>query len=140
MTTDRLLDAWKRWIERGTTLPVAMRDTEETKEYPGVYIEGDSVSRFESGGVMDGNVFTVEWQTKLVTTPGEDAQTATSKSAHDALRNTLAAQVGSELAESWMDAQLGIRVFQLLVNSPETTEEDGYRVTTWKATAIACEI
>jgi hypothetical protein len=140
MTTDKLLDAWKRWIERGSTLPVAMRDTENAKSYPGVYIEGDSVSRFESGGVQDGNVFSVEWETKLVTTPGDDAQTATSKSAHDAYRNIIAAQVGSSEAESWMDSQLGIRVFQLLVNSPETTEEDGYRVTTWKASAISCPI
>ena len=59
MNTDRLLDAWKRWIERGTSLPVAMRDSEQIKVYPGVYIEGDSVSRFESGGVADGNTFTV---------------------------------------------------------------------------------
>jgi hypothetical protein len=140
MTTDKLLDAWKRWIQRGTTLPVAMRDTEEVKAYPGVYIEGDSVSRFESGGVMDGNVFTVEWETKLVTTPGDDAQVATSKSAHDAYRNIIADQVGSFEAESWMDSQLGIRVFQLLVNAPETTEEDGYRVTTWKASAVSCAV
>jgi len=140
MTTDKLLDAWKRWIERGTTLPVAMRDTENVKAYPGVYIEGDQVSRFESGGIQDGNVFTVEWETKLVTTPGDDAQAATSKAAHDAYRNIIAAQVGSELAESWMDGQIGIAVFQLLVNSPETTEEDGYRVTTWKASAITCLI
>lgn len=117
-----------------------MRDTEEVKAYPGVYIEGDSVSRFESGGVMDGNVFTVEWETKLVTTPGDDAQVATSKSAHDAYRNIIADQVGSFEAESWMDSQLGIRVFQLLVNAPETTEEDGYRVTTWKASAVSCAV
>ena len=140
MNTDKLLDAWKRWIERGTTLPVAMRDTENAKAYPGIYIEGDQASRFESGGIQDGNVFTVEWETKLVTTPGDDAQTATSKSAHDALRDTAAEQIQSCDAESWLDSQLGIRVFQLLVNAPETTEEDGYRVTTWKATAITCPI
>jgi hypothetical protein len=39
-----------------------------------------------------------------------------------------------------MDSQLGIRVFQLLIDTPITSEEGGYRVTTWKATAIACEI
>jgi hypothetical protein len=138
MTTDKLLDAWKRWIERGTALPVAMRDTENAKAYPGIYIEGDSVSRFESGGVMDGNVFTVEWETKLVTTPGDDAQQATSKAEHDVIRNAIAPVIESYQAESWLDSQLGIRVFQLLVNSPETTEENGYRVTTWKVTAISC--
>jgi hypothetical protein len=140
MNTDKLLDAWKRWIQRGTTIPVAMRDDAGVKVYPGLYIEGDSVSRFESGGIQDGNAFTVEWETKLVTTPGEDAAQATSKATHDALRDALALQIQSADAESWLDMQLGIRVFQLLVNAPETTEEDGYRVTTWKASAIACPI
>jgi hypothetical protein len=140
MNTDKLLDAWKRWIQRGTTIPVAMRDTEEVKVYPGLYIEGDSVSRFESGGIQDGNVFTVEWETKLVTTPGEDSAQATSRAAHDALRYQAGEQIQSADAESWLDMQLGIRVFQLLVNAPETTEEDGYRVTTWKASAISCSI
>jgi len=140
MNTDKLLDAWKRWIQRGTTLPVAMRDTEEVKVYPGIYIEGDSVSRFESGGIQDGNVFQIEWETKLVTTPGEDSAQATSRAAHDTLRYQAGEQIQSADAESWLDMQLGIRVFQLLVNAPETTEEDGYRVTTWKASAIACPI
>jgi hypothetical protein len=140
MTTDKLLDAWKRWITRGTALPVAMRDDATVKQYPGIYIEGDNVSRFESGGVQDGNVFTVEWETKLVTTPGEDSAQATSKAAHDALRDAIAPQIESCLAEAWLDGQLGIRLFQLLVNAPETTEEDSYRVTTWKATAISCPI
>ena len=140
MTTDKTLDAWKRWIQRATALPVAMRDDAAVKAYPGIYIEGDSASRFESGGVIDGNVFQIEWETKLVTTPGDDAQAATSKSAHDTLRNDIAVQIESSEAESWMDGQIGIRVFQLLVNSPETTEEDGYRVTTWKVSAITCAI
>jgi hypothetical protein len=140
MTTDRLLDAWKRWLQRGTALPVAMRDTEEVKTYPGVYIEGDQVSRFESNGIQDGNAFLVEWETKLVTTPGLDSDLATSKEQHDEMRRHLSAHIGANEAESWMDGQLGIRVFQLLTNSPETTEEDGYRVTTWKVSAIACEI
>ena len=140
MNTDKLLDAWKRWIQRGTTLPVAMRDTEDDKAYPGVYIEGDSVSRFDSGGVMDGGAFKVEWDTKLVTTPGDTAQVATTKAEHDILRNELALQAQSYYAETWMDSQLGIRVFQLLIDSPVTSEEGGYRVTTWKATAVACEI
>jgi hypothetical protein len=140
MNTDRLLDAWKRWIERGTSLPVAMRDSEQIKVYPGVYIEGDSVSRFESGGVADGNTFTVEWDTKLVTTPASEDQEGTTKAQHDTLRNTLAFQIQSDLAESWMDGQIGIRVFQLLVDSPVTSEENGYRVSTWKISAVACEI
>lgn len=140
MNTDKLLEAWKRWIQRGTTLPVAMRDTEEDKAYPGVYIEGDSVSRYDAGGVMDSNTFTVQWDTKLVTTPGDTAQVATTKAEHDALRNELALQVQSNDAESYMDSQLGIRVFQLLLDSPITSEEGGYRVSTWKASAVACEI
>jgi hypothetical protein len=140
MTTDKLLDAWKRWIQRGTALPVAMRDDATVKQYPGLYIEGDSVSRFESGGIQDGNVFQIEWETKLVTTPGEDSAQATSRAAHDTLRHQAGEQIQSADAESWMDSQLGIRVFQLLVNAPETTEEDSYRVTTWKSSAIACPI
>lgn len=140
MNTDRLLDAWKRWVERGTSLPVAMRDSEQIKVYPGVYIEGDSVSRFESGGVADNNTFTVEWDTKLVTTPASEDQEGTTKAQHDTLRNTLAFQIQSGDAESWMDGQIGIRVFQLLVDSPVTSEENGYRVSNWKISAVACEI
>lgn len=140
MNTDKLLDAWKRWAQRGTSLPVAMRDSEQIKVYPGVYIEGDSVSRFESGGVADGNTFTVEWDTKLVTTPASEDQEGTTKAQHDTLRNTLAFQVQSDQAESWMDGQIGVRVFQLLVDSPVTSEENGYRVSTWKISAVACEI
>jgi hypothetical protein len=117
-----------------------MRDSEEDKVYPGVYIEGDSVSRFDSGGVMDSGAFTVEWETKLVTTPGDTAQVATTKAEHDILRNALALQVQSYDAESWIDSQLGVRVFQLLIDSPVTSEEGGYRVTTWRTFAVACEI
>jgi hypothetical protein len=32
MNPDKLLDAWKRWLQRSTTLPVAMRDSEEDKD------------------------------------------------------------------------------------------------------------
>jgi hypothetical protein len=117
-----------------------MRDTEEVKVYPGLYIEGDSASRFESGGIQDGNVFQIEWETKLVTIPGEDSAQATSRAEHDTLRYQAGEQIQSADAESWLDMQLGIRVFQLLVNAPETTEEDGYRVTTWKSSAITCLI
>lgn len=117
-----------------------MRDSEQIKVYPGVYIEGDSVSRFESGGVADNNTFTVEWDTKLVTTPASEDQEGTTKAQHDTLRNTLAFQIQSGDAESWMDGQIGIRVFQLLVDSPVTSEENGYRVSNWKISAVACEI
>ncbi len=148
MIADLTLDAWKRWMQyaiaRATTttltsVPIQMRDTEEVKTYPGIYIEADSTSRVESGGVTDGNVFAVEWMTRLVTTPGDDAQTATSKESHDTLRNALASVLGDCMAESWIDGQIGIRCFQLLTNAPETTEEDGYRVTSWKTTATVCE-
>jgi hypothetical protein len=140
MTTDKLIDGWKRWLALETTLPIARRDDEAVKVYPGIYIDGDSVSRFESGGVMDGDVYSVEWETKLVTTPGEDAQVATSKTAHDALRDALSQHIQSTQAEAWMDGQLGVRVFQLLANSPETSEANGYRVTSWKISAVACSI
>jgi len=140
MNTDRLLDAWKRWVQRGTVLPVAMRDDESVKYYPGIYIEGDSVSRFESGGVADGNTFTVEWDTKLVTTPASADQEGTTKAAHDGIRDALAMQIQSCQAEAWMDSQIGIRVFQLLLDAPVTSEENGYRVTTWRASAVSCSI
>ena len=140
MTTDKLIDGWKRWLALETALPIARRDDEAVKAYPGIYIDGDSVSRFESGGVMDGDVYSVEWETKLVTTPGDDAQVATSKTAHDALRDALSQHIQSTQAEAWMDGQLGVRVFQLLANSPETSEANGYRVTSWKISAVACSI
>ncbi len=148
MITDLTLDAWKRWLEYsifrsmdGTLagIPIQMRDSEELKTYPGIYIEADTTSRVESGGVQDGNVFAVEWLTKLVTTPGDDAQVATSKESHDQLRNTLSASIGDLEAEAWIDSQIGIRCFQLLTSAPETSEEDGYRVTGWKITGTICE-
>lgn len=140
MTTDTLLDAWKRWIQRGTTLPVAMRDDASVKVYPGIYIQSEQVTRMESNGVGDGNVFRIEWDTLLVTTPGEDSAQATSKAAHDALRDAAGYQIEDQGAETWLDGQIGIHVFQLLVNSPETSEEDGYRVSIWKVSAVACPI
>ena len=146
MITDLTLDAWKRWltysISRATdttlnSIPIQMRDSEAVKTYPGIYIEGESTSRIESGGVMDGNAFMIEFETKLVTTPGDDAQVATSKSAHDALRNVLAGHVGDSRAEAWLNGQVSLVCHQLLTGAPETTEEDGYRVTTWKVSSVS---
>lgn len=145
MITDPTLDAWKRWLTYQATdaalagIPIALRGTEEGKSYPGIYLESDATSRVESGGVQDSNVFLVEWETKLVTTPGDDAQAATSKVEHDILRNALSPHISNTLAESWMDGQIGIRCFQLLANTPETTEDNGYRVTSWKISAIVCD-
>lgn len=148
MITDLTLDAWKRWLEysisRATadtlqSIPIRMRDSEEVKTYPGIYIEGESPTRIESGGVMDGNSFMIEFETKLVTTPGDNAQSATSKAAHDALRNALAKHVGDCLAEGWMDSQISLACHQLLTGAPETTEEEGYRVTTWKVSSVSVE-
>lgn len=146
MITDLTLDAWKRWLAYSisqkndtalSSIPIRMRDSEEVKAYPGIYIEAESTTRIESGGVMDGNAFMIEFDTKLVTTPGEEGQVATSKSAHDALRNALADHVGDCNAESWLDGQIGLACHQLLTGAPETTEEEGYRVTTWKVSSVA---
>ena len=148
MITDLTLDAWKRWltysISRSTdtslsTIPIRLRDTEEVKEYPGIYLEAESPNRIESSGVMDGNAFRIEFETKLVTTPGSDAQEATSKTAHDALRNALAVHVGDDNAEAWLDGQIGLACHQLLTDAPVTTEEEGYRVTTWKLSAVVVQ-
>ena len=148
MITDLTLEAWKRWltysISRATSqalagIPIQMRDSEELKTYPGIYLEGETGTRIESGGVMDGNAFMVEFETKLVTTPGDDAQVATSKPAHDLLRIALDGHIGDSNAEAWMDGQIEIACHQLLTTAPETTEEQGYRVTTWKIQAVAIQ-
>ncbi len=144
MITDITLDAWKRWLELSTApalvgIPVQMRDSEQTKTYPGIYIEGETGTRFESGGVMDGNSFKVEFETKLVTTPGDDAQAATSKAAHDAIRNALSLHIANCYAETWLNSQISLACHQLLTDAPETTDEDEYRVTTWKISAVAVE-
>lgn len=146
MITDITLDAWKRWLtysisrDTDTTLngiPIQMRDSEAVKTYPGIYIEAESTSRIESGGVMDGNAFMIEFDTKLVTTPGADGQAATSKSAHDVFRDALAEHVGDCNAEAWLDGQISLACHQLLAGAPETTEEEGYRVTTWKMSSVS---
>ncbi len=149
MTTDKTLDAWKNWLNYSISksiespilsIPVRLRDSEETKEYPGIYISEGSTDRVEVGGVMDGNVFEIEIHTQLVTTPGEDGQAATSKESHDGLRNSLASHVLSCQAENYLNSQIGMTCFDLQTSSPITGNEEGYRVTTWKTKAVVCAV
>lgn len=149
MTTDTTLNAWKRWLAYSISksanspvlsLPIQLRDSEELKTYPGIYIEEGSVNRIESGGIKDGNAWQIEVHTKLVTTPGDDDQIAISKTAHDALRNAISPHVNSCQAEDWLSMQIGITCMQVLTSSPVTTEEDGYRVTTWKNDIAVCVV
>lgn len=140
MISDKILQAWMRWLEIALELPVELRGTAAVKVYPGIYIDEENSSRKEINGITDSNVFLVEWKTKLVTTPGEDSQYATSESKHDELKDSVSERVGDCNAETWLDSQLGMRVFQLLIDPPETTAEDGYRVTVWKCSAICCLI
>jgi len=147
MTTDKTLDAWKRWlaysISKEGNSPLAgmviqLRDSEEVKTYPGIYIEEGNVDRITPGGVMDGNSWEIEIITKLVTTPGDDDQIATSKAAHDALRLALSAHVNACGARQYLDSQLGMACHQINSSSPKTTEEDGYRVTAWSNDTVVC--
>jgi hypothetical protein len=140
MISDKILKAWKRWISLSIVLPVELRDSDKVKKYPGIYIADENTSRKEIGGIIDGNVFAVEWKTYLITTPGEDSQIATSESEHDTLREIVSDRLNDCNAETWMDSQLGIRVFQLLITTPETNDENGYRVTSWQCSAICCSI
>lgn len=147
MTTDITLNAWKQWLsysiskEIGSSLsdlPIQLRDSEEVKVYPAIYISEGSTDRVEVGGVMDGNAFEIEIHTQLVTTPGEDDQVATSKAAHDVLRNALAPHITACEAESYLNSQIRLTCFDLQTSSPMTTSEEGYRVTTWKSVAVVC--
>ena len=147
MTTDTALNAWKAWlgysISRETNsilaaLPRQLRDSEEVKTYPGIYISEGSADRVEAGGIMDGNAYAIEVHTQLVTVPGEDEQAATSKAAHDLLRNALSPHVNSCRAEAYVNSQIGIVCFEIRQSSPITTEEDGHRVTTWKNLVVCC--
>lgn len=149
MTTDTTIDAWKRWLTYAisrnaasplASIPIAMRDTEEVKQYPGIYLAESGVERIESAGIRDGNAWRITLETQLVTTPGADDQIATSKAAHDVFRKALASHVNDCRAESWMDNQIGITCQQLLQSSPKTTEEDGYRVTTWSNEMVVCVV
>lgn len=148
MITDTTINAWGRWLAYSISgnpasplfgIPIQLRDSEDLKTYPGIYLEESGrPNRIEVGGVMDGNAWQVSIATKLVTTPGEDDQGAESKAAHDALRNALSHHVNSEAAQSWIGSQLRITCFQILYDAPETTEEDGYRVTTWVNELTVC--
>jgi len=149
MTTDKTLDAWKRWLAHSISktptstfagIVIQLRDSEQVKTYPGIYIAEASADRITPGGVMDGNVWEIEIQTQLVTTPGDDDQLATSKAAHDAIRNELSLHVNGCAAQSYLDAQIGLTCFDLKTSSPVTTEEEGYRVTTWKNQAVVCVV
>jgi len=147
MTTDITLDAWKKWLTYSISkvtgsplaeIPIRLRDSEETKSHPGIYISEASADRVEVGGIMDGNAWEIEMETQLVTTPGEDAELAVSKVAHDILRNALSPHITACGAEGYLDAQIRLTCFDLQSTSPVTTAEDGYRVTTWKTTAVVC--
>lgn len=149
MTTDTTLNAWKRWLTYSISkaanspvadLPIRLRDSEETKEYPGIYIEEGGVNRVESGGVKDGNCWQIEVQTKLVTVPGEDDQAAISRSVHEMLRVAVSIHVNSCQAEDWLDGQIGITCQQVLTSSPVTTDEGGHRVTTWRNELVVCVV
>jgi len=148
MITDKTLDAWKSWLETSIAadedsiladIPIQMRDSEEVKTYPGIYIEeGGKPQRITPGGVMDGNSWLVEIITKLVTTPGDDDQAATSKLEHDAMRDALSPHISSADAKAHIDAADDIACHQLDYSQPETTEADGYRVTSWSCEAVVC--
>ena len=149
MTTDTTLDAWKNWltysISKKTTTPLAgiviqLRDSELVKTYPGIYIAEASADRVTAGGVMDSNVWEIEIQTQLVTTPGEDEQDATSKAVHGILRDALSPHINGDMAQNYLNSQVGLTCFDLKSSSPVTTEEDGYRVTTWKNMAVCCVV
>ena len=146
MITDTLLDNWKKWLEYSlsrnpspaSNLAIQLRDSEELKTYPGIYLEESMIDRMESSGVADSNAFKAQIKTMLVTTPADEDQAGSTKAEHDAMRVGLSKQVASELAFDWMNAQIGIVVFECLTGSPVTTNEDGYRVTTWTTEMVAC--
>lgn len=147
MTTDTTLAAWIRWLEYAilrqtdsvlAAIPIRLRDTEDLKEYPGIYIEEGGVDRIESGGIKDGNAWEIEVLTKLVTTPGDEGQEATTKAAHDILRNALTLCCNDCGMTDWLDSQVELTCFQAFDASPKTTDEDGYRVTTWANVLAVC--
>lgn len=140
MTTDKTLEAWQKWLSYAISkvpnsplagIPIRLRDTEETKHYPGIYISEGSVDRIEAGGVADGNAWNVEIETALATTPGDDGQIATSKVAHDIMRNALSVHVNDCRAQEYLDSQIGLFCHEIYTSSPVTSEEDAYRVTRW---------
>jgi hypothetical protein len=147
MTTDTTLTAWKNWLNYSifkelnsplSSILIQLRDSEGLKSYPGIYISEASADRVEAGGIMDGNAWEIEIQTQLVTTPGDDDQAASSKAAHDVLRNALSPHIAGCMAENYLNSQVRLTCFDLQSSSPVTTDEEGYRVTTWKSVAVVC--
>ena len=147
MTTDITLDAWKNWLVYSifktlqsplSSIPIQLRDSEDVKQYPGIFISEASADRIEVGGIMDGNAWEIEIQTQLVTTPGEDDQAASSKAAHDILRNALSTHVNNCQAENYLNSQIRLTCFDVRSSSPMTGDEDGYRVTAWKTPVVVC--
>lgn len=144
--TDKTLESWAKWLAYiiGKTagsplagIPIRLRDSEETKVYPGIYIGEGSVDRMESGGVIDGNSWSIEIETELVTTPGEDGQIATSRAEHDKLRNAVNGHVNDCRAQDYLDGQIGLFCHEIYSSSPVTRDQDGYRVTRWGNRAVA---
>jgi len=147
MTTDITLNAWKRWLAHSiskdstsplASIPIQLRDSEDAKTYPGIYVSEASADRVEVGGIQDGNAWEIEIQTQLVTTPGEDDQAASSKAAHDILRNALSSHANGTGAQDYLNAQIRLTCFDVRSSSPVTGDEEGYRVTTWKNLAVVC--
>ena len=147
MTTDATLDAWKRWLAYSISksastdlngVTIQLRDSEDLKTYPGIYIEEGAVERMESGGIKDGNAWRIDVKTMLETVLGEDDQAATAKAAHDALRNAISPHVNDCEAEDWLSSQIGIVCFEVLTSSPITNEQGGKRVTTWTNQIAVC--
>jgi hypothetical protein len=146
MITDRTIEAWKTLLDYAigastsvlTGVPIQLRDSEEVKTYPGIYLAESSVDRVEAGGVKDSNAYRITINTMLVTTPGDDDDEATSKDAHSSLRNALSGHISNPLLQGWLNACTGITCFDLQVSAPSTTEEDGYRVTTWPVDFTVC--
>jgi len=146
MTTDKALDGWKEWIllmiSRAagplTGLHVALRDSEETKTYPGIYIAEGSVDRVESGGVTDGNAWNIEIETELRTTPGDSGQIATTKAEHDVMRKALSAILNDCRAQDYLNTRIDLTCFEILSSSPITDDDSGYRVTTWRNRVTCC--
>lgn len=146
MITELAIEKWMAWIDRAIELspdrsldnvPIQLRDSELVKTYPGIYLVESSVNRIESGGVKDGNAYRIEVETKLVTTPGDDDEDATDQSSHSELANSLSEHIMNPGAAYWMNA-LPITCFEVLPSAPITTDEDGYRVTTWAVKLTVC--
>jgi hypothetical protein len=146
MITNLAIEKWMAWIERAISLssndtlngiPIQLRDSEQAKTYPGIYLVELSANRIEVGGVKDSNAYIIDVETKLVTTPGDDDEDASSQSSHSDLLDALSPHILNPGAASWMSAS-PLTCFDVLPSAPITTEEDGYRVTTWTVSLTVC--